>query len=231
MTFVNLRNLFEDNDSEFLLSKADLEFLYDFVKDDVYRSSELRQKIVSDVDFPRGKNSLRLGAIRMHVLVHGMLPLDMEPNPDWYSIPSTMKKFAEEKGIDVSDSIEHAIEDGEKRKNSFEDSKKKIEDALDRAMPNLEAFFQQMISKGFDWLKFSNFEAKIAQEKNMMIAKAEEGRDPVKVVSFHTKRIIEDMLKDRQARQKQRQYRQAAKQREKELKQRRLGSVWKGVSA
>ena len=234
MTFERFINLHEDtgqDDSSFLLNSDELTYVYDFVADDVYRWSELSEKILSDLDFPRGKNSLRLAAIRMHILVHGLLPLDMSPNPEWYNVPNTMKKFAQDRGIDVAEQIEQAKEDGLERKKSFSNAEREFNEMFDAAIIKIKKVHQDLVRKGYTWLKFSDIEASLDQKKKSMILDIERGKSPSTVIMSAANHTFQDLIKIYQGQQKQRKIAQAAKAREKEIKQRRLGSVWKGVIA
>lgn len=61
-------------------------------------------KIARDnaIDWPRGKNSLRLVLIRLYGLMHGRAPDDLTPAPAWYGLVSrTMIEFMKERGHDA----------------------------------------------------------------------------------------------------------------------------------
>ena len=99
------------------LTTKELDFLLDLVKDEQMSQSELASR-VNDVlvDYPRNKNSLKSAAPRMYTIVHGELPLDMEDRSGWFSqTPSTMVRYAEEKGYDVSANLHAAQVDAKER--------------------------------------------------------------------------------------------------------------------
>lgn len=229
MSLNNLNFLSED-DSTFLLNDNDLEYVYNFVKDEVMRGSEISQRSKQDVDFMRGKNSLRLAAVRMHILVHGILPLDMEPNPDWYHVPERMKQFAITKGVDVEDNIDQAKEEGRDRKDSLQRAEQELDSIIQSAMPSIKAFHQNLTkNEVFAWIKLNDIISGLEQQKNLMVRKVHQGQDAMQLVRFELKKVVENLLRDRDAQAKQRELKRLAKQREKELRQRRMGSVWKGV--
>lgn len=99
------------------LTEQELEFILEVVKQEPMSGQDLLAKVKDVVtDYSRSKDSLRLAAIRMHILVHGILPYNLVPHADWYFVPQTMVKFADDKGYDVSSNIAKAQREGQKRK-------------------------------------------------------------------------------------------------------------------
>lgn len=100
------------------LSEKELDFIYNLVKNEAMTNADLYSlcKEVA-VDYDRTYRSLYLGCVRMHVLVHGILPYNLMPQEDtWYDVPQSMVKFADDKGYDVSANINHARTEAKTRR-------------------------------------------------------------------------------------------------------------------
>ena len=100
------------------LSNRELNFIFDAVENNEIMDVSEMNGIIEDylVDYVRNKNSLRLAMVRAHVLVHGMIPLNMQPNSTWYAkIPEEMQMVAIDRGHDPFEAVESAKADVEER--------------------------------------------------------------------------------------------------------------------
>jgi len=100
------------------LSQQELDFIFQIIEDsgvlDVTEISEIVEQHLPD--YVRNKNSLRMAAVRAHILVHGQIPLNMEPNVTWFSrIPEEMQMVAIERGHDPFEAVEAAKADVKER--------------------------------------------------------------------------------------------------------------------
>lgn len=94
------------------LTQNELEFALAIVEPEVYCCTELYHKVcLNSVDYSRTDKSLWMLCIRLHILVHGKVPIDMKDNPDWFKISKRIISFADSKGYDTTSQISKARQD------------------------------------------------------------------------------------------------------------------------
>lgn len=94
------------------LTHKELEFALSIVEPELCCCTDLYHKVCSSaIDYNRTDKSLWMLCIRLHILVHGRVPLDMKGNTDWFKISKVMIDFVESKGYDVHTKITEAKKD------------------------------------------------------------------------------------------------------------------------
>jgi len=125
--------------------------------------------IVDDhvIDWPRGKNSLRLLLIRMYALMHGDVPEGIMPNLEWYTtMTKAIVEFVEDKGFDVTRNYFHAIEEATMRIEA-----KKARKTRDQALQIMNTYYKSQV--------YSPKQVKILKSNRDQIIQNIENGEPV----------------------------------------------------
>lgn len=122
------------------------------------------------VDWPRGKNSLRLLLIRMYALMQGDVPDGIMPNLEWYTtMTKSILDFIEGKGFDVTHNYFHAIDEANIRIEA-----KKLRKTREEAIKIMHTYYKSQM--------FTKKQTKLLSDKREeLIKKIESGQEVASV--------------------------------------------------
>lgn len=97
-------------EGSYRISELQLEHIYNIVQYRELDVSEIKDYCKDEkllADYQRTAGSLWFGLIRMHILVHGIIPFNLTYNAELFQVPETMHIFCHKHGYEIYETYEN----------------------------------------------------------------------------------------------------------------------------